>query len=101
MVRKLGWIPKEDGGAFVCSIWVGWLIQLVLQIMVQPSVLAGATAARAPPTLTAFAFGMNFMPAYLDSKAKLLPGNMTPDYYGEDQEGDSNESGSTEEDPEK
>ena len=84
MLRKFGiLVPKEDNGIFVCMIWVGWFIQLVIQIIVQPSILPGAVAARAPPTLTAFSFGMNFMPAYLDSKAKSLPENIDADYYGE------------------
>ena len=84
MLRKLGIIvPREDSGLFVCMIWAGWFIQLVVQIIVQPSILPGAAAARAPPTLTAFSFGMNFMPAYLDSKAKSLPENIDADYYGE------------------
>mmetsp|Transcript_56978 Transcript_56978/g.138810 ORF Transcript_56978/g.138810 Transcript_56978/m.138810 type:complete len:408 (+) Transcript_56978:176-1399(+) len=84
MLRKLGiLVPKEDSGLFVCMIWAGWFIQLVIQIIVQPSILPGAAAARAPPTLTAFSFGMNFMPAYLDSKAKSLPENIDADYYGE------------------
>ncbi|CAB9530963.1 expressed unknown protein [Seminavis robusta] len=85
MLRYFGIMKPKDGGAFVCSVWFGWFVQLVLQIMVQPSILPGATAARAPPTLTAFAFGMNFMPAFLDSKAGSLP-NETEirDYYGLD-----------------
>jgi len=85
MLRQKGILKADDGGMFVMSIWFGWFVQLVLQIMVQPSVLIGGTAAAAPPTLTAFAFGMNFMPAYLDSKSNTLPeleGNDLRAYYG-------------------
>lgn len=82
MLKQKGFVKNEDGGAFVCSIWFGWLVQLVLQIMVQPSILPGATAARAPPTLAAFAFGMNFMPAFLDSKASSMPVELSREYYG-------------------
>jgi len=52
--------------------------------MVQPSILPGNPAAAAPPTLTAFGFGMNFMPAFLDSKANSLPATITREYYGLD-----------------
>ena len=48
-------------------------VQLVLQCLFQPASLPGALVARAPPTLTAFAFGMNFMPAFLDSKSNTIP----------------------------
>jgi hypothetical protein len=40
-------------------------------------------AAREPPELAAFCFGINFMPAYLDSKSKSLPTSIEPTYYGE------------------
>lgn len=82
MLRKAGVLKSEDGGAFVSSVWFGWFVQLVLQIIVQPSILPGAAAARAPPTLTAFSFGMNFMPAFLDSKANSLPPKISREYYG-------------------
>lgn len=84
VLRYYGVLKPQDGGAFVAAVWFGWLVQLVLQIMVQPSILPGAVAARAPPTLTAFAFGMNFMPAFLDSKANSMPDDseITPEYYG-------------------
>jgi len=84
MLRQLGVVKPQDGGAFVSSIWLGWLVQLVLQNMVQPSILPGNPAAAAPPTLTAFGFGMNFMPAFLDSKANNLPATITREYYGLD-----------------
>lgn len=83
-MRQCGVLRQEDGGAFVTAIWVGWLIQLVVQILIQPSVLPGSTAAALPPTVTAFAFGMNFMPAYLDYKANSLPAEITDQYYGLD-----------------
>lgn len=82
ILRQCGVLKAEDGGAFVASIWFGWLVQLVLQIMVQPSVLPGGTAAAVPPTVTAFAFGMNFMPAYLDYKANSLPPTISRAFYG-------------------
>lgn len=82
ILRQCGVLQAADGGAFVTSIWVGWLIQLCLQIVVQPSVLPGGTAAAVPPTVTAFAFGMNFMPAYLDYKANSLPATLDRSFYG-------------------
>lgn len=81
-MRQCGVFNPDDGGAFKLSIWMGWLVQLVLQIIVQPSILPGADGAAAPPTLTAFAFGMNFMPAYLDYKANSLPAEIDRSYYG-------------------
>ena len=98
MLRKAGVLDSDDGGAFVCSIWFGWFVQLVLQIMVQPSILPGAIGARAPPELAAFAFGMNFMPAYLDSKANSMPAEIDREYYGLDPlEQPSETNGETEE----
>ena len=86
MLRKLGVVVvSQEGGLFATSIWVGWFLQLVLQIVVQPSYLADIGATRAPPELAAFAFGMNFMPAYLDSKGQELPDIIEPDYYGEEE----------------
>ena len=82
MLRKLG-VVSQEGGIFATSIWAGWFLQLVLQIVVQPSYLADLGATRAPPELAAFAFGMNFMPAYLDSKGQELPNIIEPEYYGE------------------
>jgi hypothetical protein len=82
IMRQCRVFKPNDGGAFVCSIYFGWLVQLVLQIMVQPSILPGPTSLQVPPTVTAFAFGMNFMPAYLDSKANSLPAEISREYYG-------------------
>ena len=82
MLRYFGVFKPNDGGAFVCSIWFGWFVQLVLQIIVQPSILPGAIGARFPPELAAFAFGMNFLPAFLDSKANSLPTEIHPEDYG-------------------
>jgi hypothetical protein len=84
ILRQCRVFQPNDGGAFVCSVYFGWLVQLVLQIMVQPSILPGTAFLQVPPTVTAFAFGMNFMPAYLDSKANSLPAEISPEYYGLD-----------------
>lgn len=93
MVRRVGvTVPQKhrhgDGQAFVCSVWSGWFIQLVLQCIVQPSIIPGATATGAPPTLVAFAFGMNFMPAFLASKSQSLLDVIRPDYYDYDYDDD-------------
>ena len=81
-MRKLGWVSR-NGNAFVWSIWFGWIAQLVIQILVQPSILPGLTSLREPPELTAFCFGVNFMPAFLDSKSRSLPESIEPQYYSE------------------
>lgn len=86
-------VPAQDGGAFATSIWTGWLIQLVIQVIVQPSILPGAVAARFPPELAAFAFGMNFMPAYLDAKSNSLPNEIEPEYFGQESLDDEAEGG--------
>lgn len=81
---------RQHGGAFVTSIWMGWLIQLVLQIIVQPAILPGAEAAGFSPELAAFSLGMNFMPAYLDSKSQGLAATIGERYYhyGNDESND-------------
>jgi hypothetical protein len=103
MLRKFGVVSRNDGGAFVCSIWFGWIVQLALQALVQPGVLPGPNAIGEPPELTAFCFGMNFMPAYLDSKSRSLPQSIAPDYYGEGRSGyeDNDDGFGGPEDPEK
>ena len=96
-LRYFGVLKAQDGGLFVSSIWFGWIVQLILQIMVQPSILPGAVAARAPPTLTAFAFGMNFMPAFLDSKANGMPAETDRAYYGLDENEENHSENNTSE----
>jgi len=90
MLRQLGCVSR-NGSAFVCSIWFGWVVQLVIQCLVQPSILPGLVSVREPPELIAFCFGMNFMPAYLDSKSRSLSPCIRPDYYAEGtNDGDDN-----------
>ena len=81
-LRQFKVVDPRDGGMFATSIWFGWLLQLALQIMAQSMSLPGKTLAAFPPTVTAFAFGVNFMPAYLDSKANQIPEKISPEYYG-------------------
>ena len=88
MLRKVGWISR-NGNVFVWSIWFGWMAQLVIQILVQPSILPGVASLREPPELTAFCFGLNFMPAFLDSKSRSLPESIEPQYYSEGNNGDA------------
>jgi len=82
MARSVG-ILDFGGGVFQMSVWFGWLVQLVLQIITQPSSFPGGMVAPIAPTVAAFAFGLNLMPAYLDSKASSMPEDvMTSRYYG-------------------
>jgi len=82
-MRQFGVLHAADSdGAFPVSIWFGWLVQLAMQIITQPGSLPGGAAAANAPTVAAFAFGLNFMPAYLDSKARNTPDVLGPEYYG-------------------
>jgi len=86
MLRNVGWVSRH-GNVFVWSIWFGWIAQLVIQILVQPSILPGFAGLREPPELTAFCFGINFMPAFLDSKSRSLPESIEPQFYSEGNNG--------------
>jgi len=82
---------NSDNYSLQASIAFGWLTQLVLQIVTQVGVLPAAAAGLAP-VITAFAFGLNLMPAWLEYKARSVAETIDPGYYGLDtSEGSSEE----------
>lgn len=67
-------------GNFQIAIGLGWLLQLALQVLGQPSTVPGS--AGLAPTTAALSFGLNLMPAYLDWKAYSTLEEIELDYYG-------------------
>jgi hypothetical protein len=49
---------------------------------VQASYPEGDVGAGLVPTVAAFSFSLNLMPAYLDFKARTVPERITEEYYG-------------------
>jgi len=68
------------------SMFAGWFLQVVLQAIVQVSYSPGGELAPASTTITAMSVGLNMMPAYLDYKSRTVPEEITPDYYGMEEE---------------
>jgi len=71
----------KDDDSFQVSMALGWFLQLVLQVIVQPASLPGGVAALNAPTVAAFALGQNVMPAFLDYKARTMPESIDHAYY--------------------
>ena len=71
---------------FSSAMFIAWVLQLTLQVLVQVGYVPGDGAAGAAPTITGFTIGLNFMPAYLDHKGRTLPEEITSAYYGEGEE---------------
>jgi|UniRef100_A0A8J9SJ44 hypothetical protein len=72
--------------SFQMSMFVGWFLQLVLQVLVQVGYVPGDGLAVAAPSITALSLGLNLMPAYLDYKARTLPEEIPTTYYGTGEE---------------
>lgn len=66
---------------FQGAMFMAWLLQVVLQAVVQIGILPGPTFSFAAAQVTTVTFGLNLMPAYLDYKAQTLPEDVT-EYYG-------------------
>lgn len=64
------------------SMALGWLLQFVLQILVQVSYPMGDMGAGAAPQITAMSVGLNLMPAFLDWKSRTVPETISAEYYG-------------------
>ena len=67
---------------FQGTMFMAWLLQVVLQAVVQIGILPGPTFSFAAAQVTTVTFGLNLMPAYLDYKAQTLPEDVTAEYYG-------------------
>jgi len=74
VARSFGWFVSANDNyhSFQLSMAFAWLLQTVLQAVVQLAPLPAAFAAVASP-IAAFAFGLNLMPAFLDYKARSVP----------------------------
>jgi hypothetical protein len=75
---------SSDISFFQVSIFVGWFLQVTLQIITQVSYSVGPTFAPAAPTIFCLSFGLNLMPAFLDYKMRNTPETILPEFYGMD-----------------
>jgi hypothetical protein len=75
----------SDISLFQVSMFVGWFLQVTLQIITQVSYSVGMTHAPAAPTFFCLSFGLNLMPAFLDFKMRNTPETiLLPEFYGMD-----------------
>lgn len=82
-LRTFGYFVKTgQEHYFTLGMGVGWLAQLGLQILPQIGVIPGSVLAGLSATVTAFGFGLNLMPAYLDYKTRTTMETIIPEYYG-------------------
>jgi hypothetical protein len=77
-----------DISVYQVSMFVGWFLQVTLQIITQISYPAGGAFAPAAPTIFCLSFGLNLMPAFLDYKMRNTP-ETTLEFY--DMDGSSGE----------
>jgi hypothetical protein len=73
-----------DISLFQVSMFVGWFLQVTLQIITQVSYSAGGAFAPAAPTIFCLSFGLNLMPAFLDFKMRNTPETILPEFYDTD-----------------
>lgn len=97
-------VPGESWSrdvSYQASIGLGWFLQLVLQVIVQPASLPPQFAAAAP-AVAALSLGLNLMPAFLDYKARNLPAypQTLLSYYGLEESHDEAGKMQQQEDPE-
>jgi hypothetical protein len=83
----LGGSGSSDISLFQVSMFVGWFLQVTLQIITQVSYSMGMAFAPAAPTIFCLSFGLNLMPAFLDYKMRNTPENILPEFYGMDGNG--------------
>lgn len=82
LVRSAGFgVGGAEDCKFQSTIYLGWFLQFVLQFLVQIGYLPGDALSDAVATLTAYSFGLNLMPAYLDYKCRTIPAKIEPSYY--------------------
>jgi hypothetical protein len=84
----IGGSSSSDFSLFQVSMFVGWFLQVTLQIITQVSYSPGPAFAPAAPTIFCLSFGLNLMPAFLDFKMRNTPETILPEFYGtEDSDG--------------
>jgi hypothetical protein len=77
----IGYFGEKDM-SYQVSIFIGWFIQFLLQVVVSTAIVPGAMLADAPAAIACISFGLNVMPAFLDYQARTLPETFDSDYYG-------------------
>ena len=78
---RVGYFGENDM-SYQVSIFVGWFIQFLFQVMISPGIVPGGMFADAPAAIACISFGLNIMPAFLDFQARAKPDVFDPDFYG-------------------
>lgn len=72
-ILRGGNVVESNDNAFAASVFFGWLIQYILQVLTQIGHLEGGTKGSAAAGVTAVMIGLNLMPAFLDYKVRSIP----------------------------
>jgi hypothetical protein len=71
-----------NNNRFQILAMIGWLLQFILQYIVQISYVEGNEISAALPSLVLYSFGMNILPPFLDYKMRTTPTSLNDYYYG-------------------
>jgi hypothetical protein len=72
----------ETDMSYQISVYIGWFIQFLFQVIVSPGIVPGMMLADAPAAIASISFGLNIMPAFLDYQARTTPEHFEDEYYG-------------------
>lgn len=72
---------KPNNHYFAFTMWLQMVCTLLLMVLVQTSYAPGNAMAPAAPTIACLTLGVSLTPIFLDSMARNLPEQITPDYY--------------------
>ena len=78
---RIGYFGENDM-SYQVSIFLGWFLQFLFQVVVSPGIVPGAMVADAPAAIASISFGLNIMPAFLDFQARSNPDVFEKDYFG-------------------
>lgn len=80
---RIGYFGDNDM-SYQVSVFVGWFIQFLFQVVVSPGIVPGGMLADAPAAIACISFGLNVMPAFLDFQARANPDKFEPEFFGID-----------------
>jgi hypothetical protein len=77
---RVGYFGENDM-SYQISIFVGWFIQFLFQVVVSPGIAPGGALADAPAAIACISFGLNVMPAFLDFQARANTDTIDPSFF--------------------
>jgi hypothetical protein len=78
---KIGYFGENDM-SYQISVYIGWFLQFLFQVIVSPGIVPMGMLADAPAAIASISFGLNIMPAFLDYQARTTPETFDSEYYG-------------------